>query len=72
MPQTYKAARDWPVFSCIEEDRAWQLTVERSYRVMNLAQSGASSMHRIKQLADDGDPIAIGIMAKFMAARMAG
>ncbi len=60
------------LFESVEQDRAWQLAIERSYQIINKMTPSAVSMRHIKKLADQEDPIAIGIWAQFTKARMAG
>lgn len=60
------------VFESVEQDRAWQLAVERSYGVVGKLNPSAASMRLIKKLVDQEDPIAIGIWAQFTKARVAG
>ncbi len=59
-------------FGSKEEQRAWQLAVERSYMVCNLATIGPDGMRKIKKLAEEGNLVAIGFWNEFMAARLTG
>lgn len=59
-------------FESAAQDRAWQLCIERSYSITGKLNPSAGSMRHIKMLADQEDPIALGIWAQFTKARMAG
>jgi hypothetical protein len=61
-----------PAFDSVEQQRAWALTIEKSYQIINHMTIGAGGFTKIKQLADAGDPLAQAIMQKFIAIRMGG
>lgn len=66
----WKASRGHITFDSVEQQRAWQSTVEQCYKIINSMKSDASGMVKIKHMADDGDPLAAAIMQRFIEIRM--
>lgn len=57
-------------YSSIEQQRAWQLAIEWSWRTINKAAMSERGIQEISKLAEAGDLIAQGIMLQYTKARM--
>lgn len=57
-------------YSSKEQQRAWQLAIEWSWKTINKAAMSERGIQDIARLAEQGDLIAQGIMFQYTKARM--